>query len=243
MSNQVHPELPAQAMVLAAGYGKRLGPVTRVRPKPLVSVAGRPVIDRVLDRLSAAGVTRCVVNLHYKGEMLRAHLERRETPEIEFSHEEELLDTGGGVLNALHRFGGEPFLSVNSDTIWRDAFGDSFRRLGRAWDPERMDVLLLMQPTVTAIGYRGQGDFTMTPSGRLTRRRPGRLAPFLYAGIQILHPRIFEGLETVPFSLNLIFDRAAEAGRLYGMRHEGDWIDIGTPDGLERAEALLRRTD
>lgn len=240
MTNAVFPELPDQAMVLAAGYGKRLGTMTRTRPKPLIRVAGRPVIDRTIDRLAAAGIERCVVNLHYKADMLEAHLARRESPALTFYREETLLETGGGVANALAEFGDSPFVAVNSDIIWRDFHRDSLGEMGRAWDDARMDVLLLMQPTVTAVAYRGQGDFTMAADGRLRRRR-GKVAPFLFAGVQILHPRIFEGLEPEPFSLNVVYDRAAEAGRLYGIRHEGDWVDIGTPYGLEMAETLLRQ--
>ncbi|WP_416899694.1 MAG: nucleotidyltransferase family protein [Minwuia sp.] len=241
MTNEIFPELPDSAMVLAAGYGLRLRPLTLSRPKPLVRVGGMTLIDRTLDRLAEAGIRRAVVNLHYRGDMLEAHLAQRTEPEIVFAREEVLLDTGGGVLNALEHFGGAPFLAVNSDMIWRDGFGSTLQRMGRAFDPETMDALLLLMPTVFAIGYRGAGDFTMAPDGRLTRKRRGRVAPFLFTGIQILKPDLFEGMEVEPFSLNRIYDLAAERGRLFGIRHEGDWVDVGTRPALELAEAFLKQ--
>lgn len=240
MNNAVHPDLPDRAMVLAAGFGRRLQPLTLSVPKPLVQVAGRTLIDRTLDRLIAAGVSKVVVNLHHKAEMLEAHLRRRERPELVLSFEEKLLDTGGGVLKALVEFGGQPFLVVNSDIVWRDGFVDSLAMMARQFDPETMDVLLLMQPTVTALGYNGQGDYHMSAGGRLRRRKPPKVSAFLFAGVQILHPRIFEGFHLEPFSLNRIYDKAEEAGRLFGVRHEGDWIEIGTPAGLDLAEQTLR---
>jgi len=240
VTNAVHPDLPDRAMVLAAGYGRRLRPLTLSVPKPLVQVAGRTLIDRTLDRLVAAGVTRAVVNLHHKAEMLEAHLRRREQPEIAFSFEEELLDTGGGVLKALDEFGDRPFLVVNSDIVWRDGFVDSLAMMAAQFDPATMDVLLLMQPTITARGYRGLGDYHMSAGGRLRRRKPPKVSAFLFAGVQLLHPRIFDGCRLEPFSLNRIYDRAEAADRLYGVRHEGDWIEVGTPEGLALAERVLR---
>lgn len=240
MTNSIFPELPDSAMVLAAGYGKRLRPLTLTRPKPLVPVNGRPLIDHALDRLVQAGINRAVVNVHYLGQMIEDHLTGRADLEIIISREAELLDTGGGVLQALEHFGGDPFVTVNSDMIWRDAFNSSLQRMGRAFNPERMDVLLLLQPVIHAVAYSGRGDFTMRPDGRLQRRRPDRVAPFLYTGIQILHPRIFDGMTVEPFSLNRIYDRAIEAGRLYGIRHDGSWADVGHPAGLKAARGLLK---
>lgn len=236
--------VPEMAMVLAAGRGERLRPLTDQLPKPLVQVAGRSLIDRVLDRLVKAGVKRAVVNLHYKAEMLRAHLEkreRREPPSLIFIEEEELLDTGGGVANALSHFDKKPFYVINSDIIWRDAMEDSLLQLARRWDGKRMDILLLIQPTVTAFGYDGSGDFIMAPNGLLVRRPERQVAPFLYAGVQIVHPRVFDDCPKGPFSFNLLYDRAAEAGRLHGIRHEGDWIHIGSLEGLEAAQRELEQ--
>lgn len=240
MTNEVFPDLPDSAMVLAAGYGKRLHPLTLTRPKPLVSVAGKALIDHALDRLVPAGIRRTVVNVHYLGDMIEQHLADRITPEIIISREPELLDTGGGVLKALDHFNGDPFLVVNSDMIWRDAFNSSLARLGRAFDPTAMDAILLLQPVIHAVAYRGMGDFSMQPDGRLHRRRPGRVSPFLFTGIQILHPRIFEGMLIEPFSLNRIYDRAIESGRLFGIRHDGSWADVGHPAGLKAARGLLK---
>jgi MurNAc alpha-1-phosphate uridylyltransferase len=240
MTNAVHPELPDTAMVLAAGYGTRLRPLTITRPKPLIRVGGKTLIDWTLDRLAEAGVTRAVVNTHYKADMLQAHLAARDAPEIVISHEPDLLDTGGGVLNALGLLGDAPFLAVNSDMLWRDATSNALRRMGEAFDPERMDALLLLQPTIRALGYRGNGDFVMSPGGVLARRRPGRIAPFLFAGVQILTPHVFAGMQVEPFSLNRIFDGGIEAGRLYGIRHDGDWLDVGNREGLGLAEDFVK---
>lgn len=228
------------AMVLAAGLGLRLRPLTERTPKPLIPVAGKPLIDYVLDRLANIGVEKVVVNLHWQADKLRAYLNPRAKPRIEFSDETaELLETGGGVAKALPKLGSGPFYVLNSDMIWRDAYDDSLARLAAAWDDEKMDALLLLVQTIGAIGYEGLGDFTMDPDGRLTRRDERFVAPYLYAGVQILHPRLFEGAPEGKFSLNRLYDRAAEAGRLYGILHEGDWMDAGHPDGLAAAERAL----
>ncbi len=230
-------------MVLAAGRGLRLRPLTDQLPKPLVQVAGRSLIDRTLDRLARAGVTKAVVNLHYRSEMLRAHLEKRQEqhrPDIIFSDEsDQLMDTGGGVCKALALFGERPFLVTNSDFIWRDAYIDSLAMMGSRWHDEEMDALLLMQPTVGAHGFTGRGDYGMSADGSLARRGDQEVAPFIFAGIQILHPRLFQDCPQGPFSLNWLYDKAEEEGRLFGVRHEGDWFDVGSPDGLAVAERLL----
>lgn len=241
-ANILRPGLPTRAMVLAAGFGKRLRPLTLSRPKPLVSVAGRTLIDRTLDRLEAAGVTDVVVNLHYRADMLAEHLAERATPNIILSMEDELLETGGGVLNALDRLGPDPFLVVNSDMIWRDALTNTLGLMGRQFDPTQMDALLMMQPTITAHGYRGQGDFHMDSAGRLRRRKSPKVAPFLFSGVQILRAEVFAGMTVEPFSLNRIYDQAQAAGRLFGTRHDGDWLDVGTPAGLAVAEQALRQS-
>lgn len=236
-------KLPETAMVLAAGLGLRLRPLTDQLPKPLVQVAGISLIDRVLDRLGQAGVKTAVVNLHHKSEMLRAHLEKREkrtAPKIVFSDEtDQLMETGGGIAKALPLLGKGPFVVCNSDFIWRDALIDSMAMMAARWNDGEMDALLLIQPTVTAHGYDGRGDFNMAPDGALTRRMDQAVAPFLYAGVQIIHPRLFDNCPKGPFSLNLLFDKAEEEGRLFGVRHEGDWIDVGTLGGLEAAQRLL----
>jgi MurNAc alpha-1-phosphate uridylyltransferase len=235
--------LPKIAMVLAAGRGVRLRPLTDQLPKPLVQVAGQSLIDRTLNRLVQAGVTTAVVNLHYKSEMLRAHLEKRQEhhkPDIIFSDEsEQLLDTGGGVCKALADLGDQPFIVTNSDFILRDAYIDSLAMMGTRWNDKEMDALLLMQPTVGAHGFSGRGDYGMGADGGLVRRSDQEVAPFIFAGIQILHPRLFQDCPEGPFSLNWLYDNAEEAGRLFGVRHEGDWFDVGTPDGLEVAQRLL----
>ncbi len=227
------------AMVLAAGRGERMRPLTEERPKPMIPVNGQPMIDQLLDRLADAGVEQAVVNLHYKGDLLRRHLEGRERPRIVFSDEESLLDTGGGIARALPLLGEEPFYVANGDVVWLDGPAPALGRLAEAWDPERMDALLLLQPGNGAFGYDGLGDFRMDPEGRLTRRDERKLAPFIYAGLQVLHPRLLEGAPEGAFSLNRLWDRAAEAGRLYGLRHEGAWYHVGTPAALKAVEREL----
>jgi MurNAc alpha-1-phosphate uridylyltransferase len=227
-------------MVMAAGYGKRLRPLTDTVPKPMVKVLGRPMIDVVLDRLAAAGVERAVVNLHHLGDVLREHLKGRTTPRIAFSEEPEILETGGGIKKALPLLGADPFFVVNAKIIWLNGREDALRRLADAWDDSRMDCLLLLQPTATAIGYGGAGDFLMDQEGRLTRRPEWEVAPFLYSGIYICHPRLFKDAPDGAFSVNLLWDRAIEAGRLYGIRHDGEWYHVSTPQQLSEVERELR---
>jgi MurNAc alpha-1-phosphate uridylyltransferase len=231
--------MPTRAMVLAAGKGLRLRPITLSRPKPLVEVGGQTMLDGALDRLAEAGVAEAVVNAHHLGHMIEAHLKGRARPRIHLSHEEALLETGGGVKKALPLLGEEPFFVVNGDILWRDGKVPALRRLAEAWDGAVMDALLLMQSTASAIGYEGSGDFVMDQLGRLRRRKENEVAPFLFAGLQILAPALFEGTPDGPFSLNLIYDRALAAGRLYGLRHDGTWYHVGTPEDLQRVEAAL----
>jgi len=233
---------PKTAMVLAAGLGTRLRPITDSLPKPLVRVAGRPLIDWVFDRLVAAGVERAVVNTHYFAEMIVGHLTRRRDIEILFSHEAEILETGGGIKKALPLLGPDPFLSVNAKILWLNGREDAIHRLADAWDDSAMDGVLLLQPTVTAVGYDGQGDFILGPDGRIRRRKELEVAPFLFSGLQILHPRLFTGAPDGFFSLNLLYDRAIEADRLHGIRHDGDWYHVSTPRHLAEVEARLAET-
>jgi len=230
----------SRAMVLAAGKGVRLRPITLSRPKPLVVVDGRPMLDMVLDRLADAGVEDAVVNTHHLGHMIERHLQGRVHPRIRISREEILLETGGGVKKALPLLGHRPFFVVNGDVLWRDGKMPTLLRLAEAWDDGMMDGLLLLQPTASAIGYEGSGDFVMDQVGRLRRRREGEVVPFLFAGLQILKPSLFAETPEGPFSLNLLYDRALAAGRLYGLRHDGTWYHVGTPEDLRRVEVALR---
>lgn len=232
--------LPQTAMVLAAGLGTRLRPITDTLPKPLITVAGRTLLDRCLDRLAEAGVRRAVVNIHWLGSQIREHLKQRGDIEIVISDESDLLlETGGGIAKALTLLGDAPFIAVNADLIWRDAGGNSLHRLAAAYAPETMDGILLLQPREHATGYGGAGDFNLDAAGRLIRRGDAPKADFVYTGVQILHPRLFNACPGGAFSLNLLYDRAIAAGRLYGLVHDGDWMDVGTHDGLATAESLL----
>ncbi len=236
---QSHP-VPRAVMVLAAGFGERMRPLTERMPKPLIPVAGKPLLDHVLDRLAAAGVERAVVNVHYLADQIERHLAGRTSPRIIISDERgQLLDTGGGVVKALPALGTEPFLHVNSDTLWIDGVKPNLLRLAEAFDPSRMDALLLLAPVADSIGYAGRGDFTMAADARLTRRAEREVAPFVYAGAAILRPQLFEGAPTGAFSLTRLFDRAVEAGRLHGLRLEGVWMHVGTPDAIAQAEAAI----
>jgi len=232
--------IPQTAMVLAAGLGVRMRPLTDTMPKPLVKVAGKALLDHVLDRLADAGVGRAVVNMHYLGEQIEAHLKNRAKPAISLSDERGLLlGTGGGVVKALPLLGSAPFFHINSDTIWIDGVRPNLARLAEAFDPATMDALLLLAPTTGSIGYSGRGDFIMQGDGRLRRRGEREVAPFVYAGAAILSPALFKDAPQGEFSLTDLFDRAAAAGRLHGLRLEGLWMHVGTPDAVGEAEKAI----
>jgi N-acetyl-alpha-D-muramate 1-phosphate uridylyltransferase len=232
--------VPRRAMVLAAGMGVRMRPLTDRIPKPLVAVAGKPLLDHVLDRLAEAGVETAVVNVHYLADQIERYLATRQAPAIVISDERDvLLDTGGGVVKALPVLGDAPFFHLNADTIWIDGVKPNLLRLAGAFDPGRMDALLLLAATSGSVGYAGRGDFTMAPDGRLTRRSERTVAPFVYAGVAILNPALFSTAPPGAFSLNLLFDRAIEAGRLYGLRLDGVWMHVGTPEAIAAAESAI----
>jgi MurNAc alpha-1-phosphate uridylyltransferase len=232
---------PTRAMILAAGLGTRMRPLSEAKPKPLIEVMGKTLIDHAIDRLKAAGVTLIVVNVHYKADMLKAHLAKRKDVKIRISEENDnLLDTGGGIAKALPLFEGQPFFTHNSDSMWVEGMGSALERMKARWNPNTMDTLMLLAPAVTAIGYEGRGDFDMDPWGRLTRRGEQKLTPFVWTGVQIIHPRLFDGAPTGKFSINPLWDKAIEGGRLYGVRLDGVWIHVGAPEGFHEAEAFLR---
>jgi MurNAc alpha-1-phosphate uridylyltransferase len=234
--------VPEVAMVLAAGLGKRMRPLTATRPKPLVEVAGKTLLDHSLDRLRAAGVRKAVVNVHYLADALEAHLKNRVRGiEIAVSDERaELLETGGGLAKALPLIDADPFLVVNSDNLWVDGAVDSLRLLAANWDDARMDALLLLVPLARANCHKGQGDFHMSASGALRRRKPGGVAPFVFTGIQMVSKRLLDGeIPDGPFSTNLLWDRAMEKKRLFGLAHQGLWFDVGAPANIKKTEEML----
>ncbi len=235
--------IPNRAIVLAAGLGTRMRPYNGHIPKPLVEVGGKSLIDYSLDRLADAGVESVVVNVHHLADILERHLAPRQRPHIVISDERgELLGTGGGIAKALPKLGDAPFFLVNSDTVWLDGVKPNFKRMAEAFDPNTMDVLLLLAPTTDSIGYTGRGDFAMLSDGRLRRRRENEVVPFVYAGAAILSPALFADAPKGPFSLTVVFDRAAESGRLHGLRLEGVWMHVGTPEAVAAAEAALAAT-
>ncbi len=230
---------PKTAMVLAAGLGTRMKPLTDTLPKPLVEVDGGTLIDHVLDRLEEAGVAHVVVNTHHLADQLEKHLGGRESPGIEFSREQELLETGGGIAKALPLLGEDPFYAVNSDAFWLNGPYDALLRMAETWDDDAMDGLLLLHSTVEAYGYSGLGDFCAGGDGLLSRRPEGEVSPWLFTGVQILHPRLFKDAPKDAFSLNVLYDRAMENERLYGAVHDGEWFHVGTPEGLKEAEDYM----
>lgn len=234
--------LPKRAMVLAAGLGTRMRPITDHTPKPLVSVGGKTMLDRVLDHLKAAGVKDVVVNVHHHPGKIRAHLaHRKDAPHTVISDESErLLETGGGIRNALPLLGPNPFFVANADIIWLESARPALTRLGRHWHPDRMDALLLVKRTADAWGYDGLGDFFMDGTGVLRRRGEGEVAPYIYAGVMILKPDAFADTPDGPFSLNVVFDRLLAAGRLYGVAHDGPWFHVGTPDAIAPTERRIK---
>ncbi|MGB3387689.1 MAG: nucleotidyltransferase family protein [Pseudaminobacter sp.] len=226
-------------MVLAAGLGKRMRPITDTMPKPLVRVAGKTLLDWGLDSLASVGVTKAVVNVHYFPEQIVAHLAGRRQPQTLISDESEgLLDSAGGIVKALPVLGQKPFYILNADTFWIDAGTPNLKRLALAWDGSRMDILLMLADPASATGHSGSTDFLLNPDGTLTRAM-GDPAGLIYAGAAILHPRIFTEATATPHSLNLYFDRAIAAGRLHGMAMEGRWVTVGTPDAIAPAEAAV----
>ena len=230
--------VPKSAMVLAAGLGTRMRPLTDTLPKPLVEIAGRTLLDHAIDRLALVGVERVVVNVHYLAEMVTAQLARRDEPQIEVSREAELLETGGGVKQALPLLG-ETFFVVNSDVFWLDARDHALTRLADAFDDARMDAVLLLQRTVTAVGYEGNGDYFLDPLGAPRRRGERETAPYLFSGLQLLRRGLFDGITERRFSLNRIYDRAEREGRLHAIVHDGEWFHVGTPEGLAATSARL----
>ena len=234
---------PKKAMILAAGLGKRMRPLTATTPKPLVEVAGKALIDRSLDRLVDAGVETAVVNVHWLADLVEVHLARRSAPKIEISDERAaLLETGGGIVHALDKLGPDPFLLFNSDSFWIEGSRPNLDVMFEAWDETRMDALLMLASTVETVGYSGPGDFVMDRDGLLARREERKVAPFVYAGTALLHPRLFEGAPEGAFSLNTLFDRAIEADRLFGVRMDGLWLHVGTPEAIGKAEAKIRES-
>lgn len=233
--------VPETAMVMAAGLGKRMRPLTATRPKPLVEVAGKPLIDHVFDRLRSAGVKRAVVNVHYLADQVEAHLKRVKDIEIVVSDERgKLMETGGGLVQARELIGDAPFVCVNSDNLWVDGPIDAIRQLAQQWDPGRMDFLQLVVPLARANNHRARGDWRMDAYGRITeRRKPGRVAPFVNTGVQIVHPRVIADWPEGPFSTNLLWDRAIAAGTMWGATHQGLWFDVGTPAAIKATEAVL----
>lgn len=231
---------PKSAFVLAAGYGQRMRPLTDRCPKPLVKLGDRALLDHVLDRLAAAGVEKAVVNVHYLADQIEDHVAGRSAPHITISDERgALLDTGGGLKKALPELEGESFFVHNSDSVWIEGSTSALERLGEAWDPEEMDALLLLAIAHESIGYSGSGDFNMDADGRLTRPNEHEIVPFVFAGVSIAHPRLLDDMPDDAFSLNRPWDRAIEAGRVYGVRHDGVWMHVGTPEALKEAERCL----
>lgn len=232
-----------RAFVPAAGLGTRMHPITQTRPKALVEVAGRTLLDHALDRLAAAGVTEVVVNVHHFADMVEAHLKSRTHPKIIISDErDELLETGGGLVKALPQLGDEPFFVVNADTMWLDSVRSNLVRLAEAFDPSKMDGLLLLASSVGSIGYTGRGDFRLDTLGRLVRRPERDLVPFVYAGAAVVSPALLRGAPQGPFSLNRQFDQSIEQERLHGLRLEGVWMHVGTPDAIIEAEESIARS-
>ena len=231
---------PKRAMVLAAGHGKRMRPLSTTTPKPLISVAGKALLDHCLDGLAAGGVETAIVNVHYLADLVETHLSRRRAPHIVISDERaELLDTGGGIAKALPHLGQQPFFLRNCDSFWLDGVRPNLQWLTQGWDDARMDALLLLAATVDSAGYTGRGDFNLDKNGRLSWRAERTVAPFVYAGAAILHPRLFAGAPDGAFSLNLLFDRAIDHQRLFGIRLDGLWINVESPDAIVAAETAI----
>jgi N-acetyl-alpha-D-muramate 1-phosphate uridylyltransferase len=238
---EVPAEVPHTAMIMAAGLGKRMRPLTATKPKPLIEVAGQSLLDHVIERLKAAGVRKVVVNVHYLADAVEAHLTTRSRGlEIIISDERKLLmETGGGLVKAAPLIDCDPFLAINSDNLWIDGPADTLKLLASQWDGEKMDALLLLVPLARAENHRGMGDFHMDRTGRLRRREKSRVAPFVFTGIQMLSKRLLRDAPEGPFSTNILWSRAIEEGRCFGAVHQGLWFDVGTPRSITMTEATL----
>ena len=238
---EVPAEVPHTAMIMAAGLGKRMRPLTATRPKPLIEVGGKALLDHVLEKLRAAGVRKVVVNVHYLADALEAHLaSRAHGLEVVISDERALLmETGGGLVKAAPLIDSDPFLALNSDNLWIDGPADTIRLLASQWDDTKMDALLLLVPQARALNHKGIGDFHMDRTGRLRRREKSHVAPFVFTGIQMASKRLLRDAPDGPFSTNILWDRAIEEGRCFGAVHQGLWFDVGTPQSLQMTETVL----
>jgi MurNAc alpha-1-phosphate uridylyltransferase len=238
---EVPAKVPETAMIMAAGLGKRMRPLTATRPKPLIEVGGKALLDHVLEKLRVAGVKKVVVNVHYLAEALEAHLTSREHGlEVVISDERDLLmETGGGLVKAAPLIDSDPFLALNSDNLWIDGPADTLKLLASHWDGTKMDALLLLVPQARALNHRGMGDFHMGSSGRLRRRERSHVAPFVFTGIQIVSKRLLREAPDGPFSTNILWDRAIDEGRCFGAVHQGLWFDVGTPQSIQLTETAL----
>jgi MurNAc alpha-1-phosphate uridylyltransferase len=239
---EVPAEVPHTAMIMAAGLGKRMRPLTATRPKPLIEVGGKALLDHVLEKLRAAGVRKVVVNVHYLADALEAHLaSRAHGLDVVISDERDLLlETGGGLVQAAPLIDADPFLSLNSDNLWVDGPADTLKLLASHWDDAKMDALLLLVPLARALNHKGMGDFHMGRTGRLRRRARSHVAPFVFTGIQMLSKRLLRDAPEGPFSTNSLWDRAIEEGRCFGAVHQGLWFDVGTPASIKLTEAALQ---
>ena len=238
---EVLAKVPATAMIMAAGLGKRMRPLTATKPKPLIEVSGKALLDHVLEKLGTAGVRKIVVNVHYLADALEAHLATRAHGlEVVISDERKLLmETGGGLVKAAPLIDCDPFLALNSDNLWIDGPADTIKLLASQWDDSRMDALLLLVPQARALNHRGLGDFHMDRAGRIRRRERSHVAPFVFTGIQMVSKRLLRDAPDGPFSTNILWDRAIEEGRAFGAVHQGLWFDVGTPQSIPMTEAAL----
>ncbi len=241
--NIIKNESPKKAFVAAAGLGKRMRPLTATTPKPLIEVCGKALIDYGLDALANAGVEEAIVNVHYIADLLEVHVAKRQNPNIKISDERAaLLETGGGVFKALHDLKEAPFYYLNSDSFWIEGVKPNFKYLSEMWDKEHMDGLLLLSRTINAVGYRGFGDFILQDDGRLKRRPENQVAPFVYAGAAIFHPRLFDKAPSGAFSLNILFDKAIAKQKLFGLQMDGTLLHVGTPGDISKAEQTIRNS-
>ena len=238
---EVPAEVPHTAMIMAAGLGKRMRPLTATKPKPLIEVGGKPLLDHVLEKLRVAGVRKVVVNVHYLADALEAHLATRNHGlDVIISDERGLLmETGGGLVKAAPMIDCDPFLALNSDNLWIDGPADTLKLLASQWDGSKMDALLLLVPQARALNHKGMGDFHMDREGRVRRRQKSHVAPFVFTGIQIVSKRLLSEAPDGPFSTNLLWDRAIEEGRCFGAVHQGLWFDVGTPQSIQMTETAL----